>query len=403
MPLQVSTRRRRAQRDRQWKKLVAQPTLGGPVKYISLFSGIEAVTCAWHPLGFEPLAFAETTPFPSAVLAHHYPNVPNLGDVTAADWSPYEGRADVVTFGSPCQSFSIAGKRLGLDDPRGNLALFALRVVARVRPRWFLFENVPGLLSSGGGRDFGTFLAAVGECGYQGTWRILDAQYFGVPQRRRRLFVVGHLGDWRRAAAVLFERESLLRNPPPRREEGARIASAVGAQSAGRGWRTEADEAAGGQVVASQERACDAHVADALTSEGPGAVLAFSSKDYGGDVGDVAPTLRASGFTKSHANGGAPPAVIPTLSGVAPTLERMGQAGVIGAGGVRRLLPSECEALQGFPRGYTAITYKGKPAADGPRYEAIGNSMAVPVIAWIGRRILAVGGITPPPAQEIAE
>lgn len=130
------------------------------MKYLSLFSGIEAATVAWHPLGFEPVAFAEIEPFPCAVLKHHYPGVPNLGDVTKADYAAV-GNPDLIVFGSPCQSFSVAGKRLGLDDPRGNLALYALGVVGKLRPSWFLFENVPGLLSSGKGRDFGAFLGAV--------------------------------------------------------------------------------------------------------------------------------------------------------------------------------------------------------------------------------------------------
>lgn len=134
------------------------------MKYGSMFSGIEAASVAWHPLGWEPAWFAEIEKFPRAVLKHHYPEVPNLGDVEKVEWNAVEP-VDLIVFGSPCQSFSVAGKRLGLDDPRGNLALYALSVVARIRPRWFVFENVPGLLSSDGGRDFGAFLGAVGECG----------------------------------------------------------------------------------------------------------------------------------------------------------------------------------------------------------------------------------------------
>jgi DNA (cytosine-5)-methyltransferase 1 len=120
--------------------------------------------------------------------------VPNLGDVTEIDADAVEP-VDLIVFGSPCQSFSVAGKRLGLDDPRGNLALVALRLVGRIRPAWVVFENVPGLLSSDGGRDFGAFLGLLGECGYGFAYRILDAQHAGVPQRRRRVFVVGYLCD----------------------------------------------------------------------------------------------------------------------------------------------------------------------------------------------------------------
>ena len=202
------------------------------MRYISLFSGIEAASVAWHPLGWETVAFAEIAPFPSAVLAHRFPDVPNLGDITKVDWSAYRGSADLVCGGSPCQSFSVAGLRKGLADPRGNLALEYLRAVDGVRPEWVVWENVPGVLSADGGRAFGTFLGGLAELGYGFAYRVLDAQYVrveshprAVPQRRRRVFVVGCLGDWRRAAAVLLERESLRGHTPPRREAGARVAA----------------------------------------------------------------------------------------------------------------------------------------------------------------------------------
>ena len=182
-----------------------------PFRYISLFSGVEAATVAWHPLGWEPVAFAEFDKFPSAVLKHHYPDVPNVGDVTKHDWKQYEGKVELVVGGSPCQSFSVAGKRLGMDDPRGNLALEYLRVIRDVKPRWFLYENVPGLLHSNGGRDFATVLSGLVKCGYRVAWRVLDAQYFGLAQRRKRVFLVGHLRDGR-AAEVLFEPQSLSRD-----------------------------------------------------------------------------------------------------------------------------------------------------------------------------------------------
>lgn len=235
------------------------------LRYISLFSGIEAASVAWHPLGWEPVAFAEIEPFPSAVLAHRFPDVPNLGDVTKVDWSAYavggsglvqprddrrlgmraddesptrrgradadvdrrEGRSDasayagidVLVGGSPCQSFSVAGLRKGLADPRGNLALEYLRAVDGVRPRYVVWENVPGVLSADGGRAFGTFLGGLVELGYGFAYRVLDAQYVrvqsharAVPQRRRRVFVVGCLGDWRRAAATVTPRSSLSRS-----------------------------------------------------------------------------------------------------------------------------------------------------------------------------------------------
>ena len=192
-----------------------------PFRYISLFSGVEAASVAWHPLGWEPVAFAEFDKFPSAVLAHHYPDVPNVGDVTQHDWKQYEGKVDLVVGGSPCQSFSVAGKRLGMDDPRGNLALEYLRVIRDVKPRWFLYENVPGLLSSGGGRDFGAFLGEVEKLGYGWSYRILDARFFGVPQRRRRVFLVGCAGgDWNSAGTVLLEPEGESWDTTSSDEEG---------------------------------------------------------------------------------------------------------------------------------------------------------------------------------------
>lgn len=176
------------------------------MKFLSVCSGIEAASCAWEPLGFTPIAFSEIEPFPCSVLAHRFPSVPNLGDMTKfKEWNIEPGSVDILVGGTPCQSFSVAGLRGGLEDDRGNLALIYCRILQRFKPRWFVWENVPGVLSSNGGRDFGSILGAMVELGYGIAYRILDAQYFGVPQRRRRVFVVGCSGDWRRAAKVLFE------------------------------------------------------------------------------------------------------------------------------------------------------------------------------------------------------
>jgi len=221
------------------------------MKYVSLFAGIEAASQAWHTLGWQPLAFADIDRFPSAVLAHHYPDVPNVGNVEEVDWSEYKGKANLVVGGSPCQSFSVAGKRLGMDDPRGNLALEYLRAVKEIQPTWFVFENVPGLLSSEGGSDFGKFLGEVASIGYGFAWRVLDSQFFGVPQRRRRLFVVGHIGgDWRSAAAVLFESESLQWHTKESTEEGQSLADFFGSGFAG---ESEALPGGGGVSESSQE------------------------------------------------------------------------------------------------------------------------------------------------------
>ena len=184
------------------------------MRYGSVCSGVEAATMAWHPLGWKAQWFSEIEPFPSAVLQHHYPEVPNLGDMTLIHSNPIfnETTIDVLVGGTPCQSFSVAGLRKGMEDPRGNLALEFCRIANKAKPQWIVWENVPGVLSSNGGKDFASLLGALGELGYGFAYRILDAQHFGIPQRRRRIFVVGYLGDWRPAAAVLFESESLCRH-----------------------------------------------------------------------------------------------------------------------------------------------------------------------------------------------
>lgn len=177
------------------------------MKYVSIFSGIEAATVAWQPLGWEPLAFSEIDPFPSAVLQHHYPDIPNLGDITKIDWSPYVGAADIVVGGSPCQSFSVAGKREGLAGASGLMFEY-IRAVRELRPRWFVWENVPGAFTSERGGAYLQLLSEMDALGYGLAWRVLDAQFFGVAQRRERVFLVGSLGTMR-CAEVLFERESL--------------------------------------------------------------------------------------------------------------------------------------------------------------------------------------------------
>lgn len=187
------------------------------IVYGSVCSGIEAASVAWHDLGWKPAFFSEIENFPRAVLAHHFPEVPCHGDFCTIKKGEYED-IDLLVGGTPCQSFSIAGLRKGMDDERGNLALEFIRLAKRLRPRWILWENVPGVLSSNEGKDFGSFLAALDELGYGYAWRVLDAQNFGVPQRRRRVFLVGYLGDWRPAAAVLFEPQSMCGNPAPSRK-----------------------------------------------------------------------------------------------------------------------------------------------------------------------------------------
>ena len=427
------------------------------MKYLSVCSGIEAATVAWHSLGWEPQAFSEIEKFPSQVLKHHYPNVPNLGDMTKfEEWNL--GTIDLLVGGTPCQSFSVAGLRKGLDDPRGNLMLTYGAIANRFRPRWLVWENVPSVLSSNGGRDFGSFLGMLGELGYGWAYRVLDAQYFGVAQRRRRVFVVGHFGDWQRAAAVLFERHSLQGNPAPSREKRKRITTFFESSLAqyrednvggtlkasggvlGRGSETfvahsvEANPLESNEIFALAENTIGRQPqnggnGDGFTEGGPMYTLnatgihgvahqiapcyPISTQNALGRVngkvdwplglgedGDPAPTL-----TKSHGhavayeatskafmrqigfNARQDPCSSEDLIGAIDT-DRGTQA-VMQSMAVRRLTPVECERLQGFPDNYTNIPN----ASDGPRYKALGNSMAVPVMAWIGKRIQEVDAI----------
>lgn len=174
---------------------------------------------AWQPLGWGAVAFSEVAPFPCRLLQHRFPGVPNLGDMTKIKGDDYRGTVDLVVGGTPCQDFSVAGERAGLAGYRGKLALVFTQILSVVRPEWVVWENVPGVFSTNDGRDFGTFLRALDDIGYSCAWRVLDAQFFGVPQRRRRVYLVGHLGDWRPAAAVLFERESLRGDTPQSRKK----------------------------------------------------------------------------------------------------------------------------------------------------------------------------------------
>jgi DNA (cytosine-5)-methyltransferase 1 len=490
------------------------------MKYLSVCSGIEAVTVAWQPLGWQPAMFAEIDPFCCWLLRSRYrasrplhmpsPNtaeprqeakqraaairnvivlpengvIPNFGDFTRIGANDV-GTIDLLAGGTPCQSFSIAGKRAGLDDPRGNLTLEFARLADRLRPLWLVWENVPGVLSIDGGRTFGTFLRMLVELGYGLAWRVLDAEHFGVPQRRRRVFVVGHLGGWRAAAAVLVERSCLSGHPPPRRETRQDLAPTLGARTQGGGGLGTDFDLDGGLIACKGTTAhclnaggmgrqdvetetliahplcadgfdasedgtgrgsplisiaiCTAHtqsnghgfsdgiahtleqtnsqaVAFNLRGREGGAVpepspmasiraasggssnsyVAFSAKDYGADVGVIAPTLRGMGHDASHANGGGQIAVAAPLTAsygkqVDSSDTSSGPPNILHSGmAVRRLTPRECERLQGFPDDCTLVEYRGKSAADGPRYRALGNSMAVPVMRWIGARIAAI-------------
>jgi len=418
------------------------------MKYGSVCSGVEAASVAWHPLGWEPQWFSEIEKFPSAVLANHYPDVPNFGDMTKFKEWPNDRSIDLLVGGTPCQSFSVAGLRKGLDDPRGNLMLTYLAIAERYRPRWLVWENVPGVLSSNKGRDFGTFLGALGKLNYGFASRVLDAQYFGVAQRRKRVFVVGYLGDWRPAAAVLFERESLSGNTAPRRTPGKSIAStvtqgppfsrtgnerveceAIVPVSSTHRMRGFGDYASDGSASALKARDYkDATDLIAFPAEMSGTQSA-STTELSPSLAvthttavafqPVADCLTAAYGTKWNGNSSATNGSLFALTNTTEVAydttnitspengsnPRPGDPVYTLASGqhpplltpqVRRLTPTECERLQGFPDNYTKIAWRGKisdDCPDGPRYKAMGNSMAVPVMRWIGERINAVENI----------
>ena len=368
--------------------------------YGSVCSGVEAATVAWHPLGWEPQWFSEIEKFPSAVLHHHYPNVPNYGDMTAFKEWPNDP-IDLLVGGTPCQSFSVAGLRKGLSDPRGNLMLTYLAIAAQYQPKWLVWENVPGVLSSNRGRDFGTFLGALGQLGYGFAYRVLDAQYFGVAQRRRRVFVVGYTGDWKRAAAVLFERESLSGHPAPSREAGEEVAPTVtqGAPFSRTGNERVEAEAYVPDGPAKCLTSGLGQKYDFETENFPIAFGAQNSASQGDSVSKhVTPTLDKSKTPAVATHSVAGTMLSRNTSGGFSNSIDHAAAGYMDmqASAVRRLTPTECERLQGFPDNYTQSPYRNKTAEscpDGPRYKAMGNSMAVPVMRWIGERINMVNSI----------
>lgn len=416
------------------------------MRYLSVCSGVGTDHIAWEVLKWECVGFSEIEPFPSAVLAHHYPGVPNYGDFTQIPASV--GPVDLLVGGTPCQSFSVAGQRLGLDDPRGNLTLEFARLARRIRAQWIVWENVPGVLSSDGGRDFAAILTAFRDCGYSVCYRVLDAQHYGVPQRRRRVFLVGHLGDdWRPSAEVLLEQAGVLGNTPKGRTPGKEVAGTLGGGSGSRGWNSDlnrttfipvevdaervngavsskwskgsgdpaGDEAynlvAGTTVIQTASLPLAVKTAQtssngigaaedvAYTLDGAqGQAIAFDAYDSENSrPGTIANPLRVGGaeavaFTASEQSNSFAweRPHYPTLTAGAPTDSSNIQHGVRIGTVVRRLTPRECERLQGLPDDWTLVPYRGKPAADAPRYKAVGNGMAMPVLRWIGQRIAMV-------------
>ncbi len=460
------------------------------ITYGSICSGIEAASLAWECLGFKPSWFAEIEPFPSAVLAHRWPAVTNMGDMTKLAREVLLGSITaplILVGGTPCQAFSVAGMRAGLADPRGALTIKYVELadaVDHVRPAGdeciVVWENVPGVLSDKG-NAFGCFLGAlVGEsdalqpsggkwtdagCVYgpvrTAAWRVLDAQYFGLAQRRRRVFVVASARTGFDPAAVLFEREGVRRDTAPRRGEGENptgtiaggarrnggystddipltaatitanygkdggaragndcqpvnliVAGTLQANGKAAGSATQQDAESGLLVVHGTQDPCVSDKAFALgrNSGQENAVFAIqagalrtnplSGQDGVGVQADHAYTLEARAEVQAVAYDflGTPASEVAKETDIHTPLRarKPGQfenstvTTVVQHSAVRRLTPRECERLQGFPDDWTLIPWRGKPAEecpDGPRYKAIGNSKAVPVVRWIGRRI----------------
>lgn len=398
------------------------------LKYISLFSGIEAASVAWEPLGWEPIAFSEIEPYPCELLKQRFPDVPNLGDITKIDWSSYRGKADIIVGGSPCQSFSIAGNCEGLKGESGLMFEY-IRAVREVMPRYFIWENVPGALSSEKGAAFGQLLHEMDVCGYGLAWRVLDAQFFGVAQRRlgrcySRLVRCGCAegkGDLAKddASATLSTSNVQTIFQPCMGFSGGNTAKAgsIGAQceisptlrggSSGTNQVPDVVYALQGNMIGRSGKNCpqgdgineDLSFTLNTTDRHAVAYLPFNptqvtSKQNGNNPqwDDPCHTLSATDrppHVICMADANAKAAIDEDLSG---TLKVGGEPPIAAIEQpprfvVRKLMPIECERLQGFPDGWTDIKFKGKPASDAARYKALGNSMAVPVMHWIGKQI----------------
>ena len=385
--------------------------------HIDLFAGIGGFSCGFQKAGFKTVAYVEKDKAAQAVLRHHHPDALILGDVKDAGKHnlPY---ADVITFGSPCQDLSVANrKRKGLSGERSNLFFEAIRIVSELKPSFAVWENVPGALTSNSGRDFANVLSAFRQCWARDiAWGTLDAQYFGVAQRRKRLFVVA---DFRgeRAAEVLFERNGSYGNPPPSREAGQGLAAdasnGIGSyrELAHGEYATDdksspikaRDYKSATDLVAYNVTFCDANGRRADRPNGgiDGTLVAAIDVRNSRSNGDISGTLqskKSGGYSLNYIN----PIVFDWQAGVEGSLKlsenvspclKSSQDSYGGftpavlpttGYGVRRLTPTECERLQGFPDGHTAVNGQ----SDSARYKQLGNAVCVNVAEWLGRRIV---------------
>ncbi len=401
------------------------------MRYLSLFSGIEAASVAWEHLGWQCAGFSEIEKFPCAVLQHHFPDIPNLGDITKITEEQIKslGRIDLIVGGFPCQDVSVSGKRKGFKDENGHLTrsgLFftAMQIVEWARKhnglRFVLFENVKGLFSSNKGADFATVVnemvggafsapkkwhtegCAVGDRGFL-EWCLLDAQWFGLAQRRPRVFALADFGDWSNRPPILLELKSMSGYTAPRREtvkdnSGSTADGVARCITTGEGFRYDWETCT---LISSPYVASPLATRNRLDLDN-GTYIVFAQNQVGEvRTSEICPSLT----TNSNASGRNTPMVFKQNDtalcfnvnaqpdemkfdpDISSTLTTSQYAGVLGRNLVRRLTPLECERLQGFPDNWTAIPFQGKPASDGPRYKALGNSMPVTVMDWIGRRV----------------
>lgn len=355
------------------------------MKFLSVCSGIEAASVAWQPLGFKAVGFSEIEKFPCRVLEHHYPEVTNFGSLL--DWRNWNAeKFDILVGGTPCQDFSIAGKRQ--HGERADLTFEFIKMAGALRPEWVVWENVPGVLSMGKGETFARILQAFSEFGYGVAWRVLDAQNFGVPQRRRRVFLVGHSsGDPRRSGEVLFEQESLRGDIEKSREKRERNT-------------TSTEKCSTFRYISFGEYQEDSKASTRKARDGKDAtdLICFEPRSQ-----DGIPRLSKDGKspTLNTAQGGQRQPCIAFAQNTRDELrlfngdgQKVGalsaqpgmkqQSFIAGQKVIRRITPIEALRLQGFPDDYLV---KVPGYSDTQAYRAVGNSMAVPVMRWIGERI----------------